>query len=279
MNINVDLQNTPDETNQLGQLIRRIMVEQHISLRKLAEMADVGVATISNVLEQGSADPRSGVRPAILSKVADVLDIEQATLAQEAGHIAKRGSAHPLSAEAVYVAQCFDLLSADQRELIHSMIYSLINRAGLSVRGDRLQQLSEETYKFQRKHAEYCERPFGVLREIGRKAGNLTRTSTRALLLWGDIERIQGAFQTDGVSEDISAQRIEEVLEYPDVGLILNILLQHQGIETSIEKLYWLTHTPETAGTPIAKLNERFKPYRDFIRDLWSLLRWAAESS
>ena len=264
-------------TPELGLLIRAAMVNQNLSLNKLAEAAGVGVATIANLLEQGTDHAHSGVHPLVLRKVAEVLDLDQILLFQVAGYLAAEGIEHPLSPEATYLALCFDTLSTEQQRLLLDMTHSLMASSGIPRRAVRIRELLTQTELLRQQHPLFRQHPFGIRREMGRIIGNLTHTTTRGILMSGVTERIQGALQTDSPPRLITAHEIEQTLRSSDVAIVLNALLPRKEIPTSPEKLYWLVHDSQTAGRRLADLPQRYEPYREAIRDLWKLLESAAQ--
>lgn len=263
---------------ELGNLIRSAMTDQKLSLNKLAEAAGVGVATVANLLEQGTNNAQSGVHPLVLRKIAEVLGLDQILLFQVAGFLAAEDVEHPLSLEATYLAVCFDTLPIDKQRLLLDMAHSLMSSAGIPRRGVRVRELLTQTEALRLKHPIFREHPFGIRRELGRFLGNFTRTTTREILMQGVEERIQSALQTDVPPRPITRQEIEIMLRHPDAGVILNALLPRKEIPTNLEKMYWLVHESETAGRRLTDLPQRYEPYREAIRDLWKLLAWATAS-
>jgi transcriptional regulator with XRE-family HTH domain len=262
---------TPEPT-ELGELIRTAMTDQQLSLNKLAEAAGVGVATVANLLEQGSEKAQSGVHPLVLRKVAEVLGLDQVLLFQVAGYLVAEEVAQPLSLDATYLAVCFDSLPAEQQRLLIDMAHSLMSSAGIPRRGVRVREVLQQTEALCQQHPIFQNRPLGIRREVGRFLGNLTQTTTQDILLSGIEERIQGALQGDNPPRQIARHQIQAVLQHPDVGVVLNALLPRKEIPTNLEKLYWLVHDSDTAGRRLADLPSRYEPYREAIRDLWKLL-------
>ena len=260
---------------ELGQLIRTVMTEQNISINKLAEAAGVGVATISNLLDQGTDSAQSGVHPLVLRKVAEVLGLDQILLFQVAGYLAAEDIERPLSLEATYLGICFDSIPLDKQQLLLDMAHSLMGTSGVPRRGIRVRELLKGTEALRQKHPVFQNHPFGIRRELGRFLGNVTRTTTQKILMDGVAERIQSALQTDEPPRQIDPYHIEIVLRHPDVGVILNALLPRKEIPSALEKLYWLVHESDTAGRRLNDLPKRYEPYREAIRDLWKLLEWA----
>lgn len=267
------------EMPTLGQFIRNAMTAQKLSINKLAEVAGVGVSTIANLLDQGTQQAQSGVHPLVLRKVAEVLNLDQVLLFQIAGYIADQDIAYPLSPSATYLAACFDRLPAAQQCLLLDMTHSLMTTTGVLNHTNRILELLNHLEILRQQHPLFRDHPFGIRREMGRIIGNLTRTTTHAVLISGVTERIQGALQIDTSPALINAQEIEQTLRHPDVTLLLNALLPRKEIPSNLEKLYWLMHHSDTAGRRLTDLPQRYEPYREAIHDLWKLLEWAAQDA
>jgi len=251
----------------LGDLIRVLMDERQMSIHKLADAAGVGVGAISNLLRQGTGEAANGVHPLVLRKVAEVFDLDQVLLFQLAGYIVADEKPRPLSHDAYYVGVCFDKLPPDQKKMLIGIVQSMLVSSGLSLDGQRIQALLNAAEALRERYPTFKTHPFGIRKEVGRIAGNLTRTTTRAILMNGVLERINGSLGNPASA--IDEERLDEVVNHPDALIVLNYLLPRKEIPSGLEKLYWLLHDASTAGRRIETLSSK---YRGEIKALWTLL-------
>jgi transcriptional regulator with XRE-family HTH domain len=251
----------------LGDLIRNLMEQRQMTIHKLADAAGVGVGAISNLLRQGTSEAATGVHPLVLRKVAEVFDLDQVLLFQLAGYIVADEQPHPLTANGYYVGLCFDSLPSDQQKMLLGIVHSMMEAVGLPRRGERIQKLLDAVDRLREQHPRFQDHPFGIRKEVGRIVGNLTRTTTREILVRGVLERVNGSLKDP--ARTVSEARLGEVVNHPDAMIVLNYLLPRKEIPTGLEKLYWLLHDASTAGTRTEKLPAQ---YRDDIKALWTLL-------
>lgn len=257
-------------TNQssLSGFLKEVLEQRHLSGNQLAQLAGISEGSVRNLLKQGVEDEVSGPHPLVLKAICQALQLDEIYVFQLAGYLSEASSTKTISPAAEYFGQRFDGLPPRQQKQLWETLAALEQSAGILPPSENTRYLLEQLRTLQKEHPMLKSRKFSLKDELGRVIGNVTHTSTPALIRKMTLERLHDATNLPPTLAWTDAF-YDEVIGNPDVTMALNVLLPRKDISTPQEKLFWLVH-------PSGTLDKRFSlladEYQQGIRALGELL-------